>query len=180
MFCFVLKAIKEFEIQFKQIEQFGLDEIDDEARLRDEYEKLHRQLVQGWREDMSMQEKFTRDDQEMMRKLDDLLVRTNAREDQVGLVKSNLSTGIRMMNEYLGKMSSARNKREAKKKNASEPVETTITTINENDDDADEKVSEKEPDSSLIQHEDRVEEETEKREEAKGEEKLLVAEENIE
>lgn len=61
-------------------------------------------MIRGWREDVEMQEKFTSDDQEMIHKFEDLLQRTNVRESRVGLVKDNLSTGIHLMNEYLGKM----------------------------------------------------------------------------
>lgn len=132
------KAIKEFEKQFKEIDQFKWDQMEDEAKLRDEHDRLQRQLVQGWREDMAMQEKFTREDQEMIQKLDDLHRRTNSREDQVGLVKDNLVYGIRLMNDYLGKMTSNKKKTDKKtttSKNtpAMEPIaentEAAITTV---------------------------------------------------
>lgn len=61
-------------------------------------------LIQGWREDFEIQKKFTVDDQKIINELDELLNLANSRENQVGQVTSNLSTGINLMNQYIGKL----------------------------------------------------------------------------
>lgn len=61
-------------------------------------------LIQGWRQDFEIQKKFTVDDQKIINELDELLNLANSRENQVGQVTSNLSTGINLMNQYIGKL----------------------------------------------------------------------------
>lgn len=53
---------------------------------------------------MELQIKFTKNDQELIQRLDDLLKLSNNRESEIGSVKDNLTTGLNIMNEFLGKM----------------------------------------------------------------------------
>lgn len=63
-------------------------------------------MVQGWKEDEELEKKFVSNDLELINKLEQLFTKTNTRKNHVENVKDNLSTGIRIMNDFLGNMGS--------------------------------------------------------------------------
>lgn len=87
------------------------------------------QLIKGWKRDVELQEKFTTDDLIMINKLDDLLKRTNEREGMVGGVKNRLSSGMKIMDDFLGEIKNA--KYDGKPKTAENRIEEETNENNE-------------------------------------------------
>lgn len=81
-----------------------IEELTDQDSLQSEYDRLHRELLEGWKADEETKKMFAYQDQSLIDKLDELLSKTNIRETRVGNVTSNLYQQLENMNKYLIKM----------------------------------------------------------------------------
>lgn len=98
------EAIKAFEPEFKYMDNFVVDHLTTQDELEIEYQKLHQQLLNGWKSDEELKDFFKEHDNDLVNRLATLLDTTKNRENQVGSVISKMYSELGNMENYLLKM----------------------------------------------------------------------------
>ncbi|CAF0809878.1 unnamed protein product [Brachionus calyciflorus] len=99
-----VEAIRNFEPEFKYMDNLSLEELDSEDKLEEEYQKLHKKLTDGWKSDDDLKELFKKQDSDLIDKLGTLLDNTLTRENKVGIVTSKLYSELGGLEQYLMRM----------------------------------------------------------------------------
>lgn len=104
-------AIRNFEPEFKYMDDLSLEELDSEDKLEEEYQKLHQKLTDGWKSDDDLKELFKKQDSDLIDKLGTLLDDTLTRENKVGIVTSKLYSELGGLEQYLMRMANLDSKK---------------------------------------------------------------------
>lgn len=99
-----IDTIKNFEPEFKYMDNFTIEHLTTQDELEFEYQKLHEQLLNGWKSDEELKDFFKEHDNDLVNRLESLLDTTMSRENRVGSVIDKMYKELGNMENYLLKM----------------------------------------------------------------------------
>lgn len=99
-----IEIIKNFEPEFKQMDNFTIEHLTTQDELEFEYQKLNEQLLNGWKSDEELKDFFKEHDNDLVDRLSSLLETTINRENRVGSVINKMYKELGNMENYLLKM----------------------------------------------------------------------------
>lgn len=99
-----IESIRKFEPEFKYMDDFTIEHLNSQDELEIEYQKLHQQLLNGWKSDEELKDFFKEHDNYLVDRLSSLLDTTLTRENKVGSVINKMYDELGSMENYLLKM----------------------------------------------------------------------------
>jgi chromosome segregation ATPase len=98
------KEIEEMEKELDEYKEKMVENDEIKELLSNEYEELHKELLNGWKNDDLMRSEFKEQDLKLVSNLNELLERTLARESKLYNVTDRIYKELEDLNQYIARM----------------------------------------------------------------------------